>query len=232
MTAPAEPSSALARWSDRFRAAAALTLDALPTLTADSLTRFADELGHRRACDRPFLAYLHGLDPGPPPPPPPPLPPPRSPALPSQLALTDDAPLWWLLHASPADASARLDSALTPGPVAAAPALAQPTRTIEVATESELAAVHALDLLSTRLRRPDLARRAQGAAAWLIEHIQPDNATTHPWAAHVFVRLGAEGGSAEALLYADTLTHNAMVALGRPDRLSAHVLLSCARALS
>lgn len=228
-------------WSARFLAAAALTLDSLPALTSDTLGSFADEMGHRRATDRPFLAHLHALDPGPLPPTP--LPPPtRTPsrpthshAGPSQLTLADDAPLWWLLHADPASASARLDALLTPTPptpTAPTPALAQPARAIEVATESELAAVHALDLLAIRLRRPDLARRAQCAAQWLIEHLQPDNATSHPWAAHVFVRLAARTGDPDALLYADTLTHNALVALGRPDRLSAHVLLSCARALA
>lgn len=97
-------------------------------------------------------------------------------------------------------------------------------RTIEVWTETELCALHALAKLARRRGRADLAHRAVRAARWHLERTQPDNATNRPWAIHVFVELQTP----EAEHYAGTLLHNAIVSSGRPDVLSAWILLDAA----
>lgn len=80
---------------------------------------------------------------------------------------------------------------------------------IEIWTEAELTALHALSWISIAL--PAWAPRLESAAAWLVEELQPDNATHRPWAVHVFVRRGHERGDIEASLYAQTLLHNAII---------------------
>lgn len=97
---------------------------------------------------------------------------------------------------------------------------------IEVWTETELAAVHAAWLLGSTWRA-----EARRAAVWLVEHIQPDNATNHPWGIHVFVTLAHETGAAQYELYAQTLLHNCQVTTGRPDPFSAMILKHSALAL-
>jgi len=103
---------------------------------------------------------------------------------------------------------------------------------IEVWSECELAAVHALARL-VRLRRscnPDrLAARLHGAVRWHLEHTQPDNATNRPWALHVF--LLADDGSGDAALYAETLLHNTLASDARSERLSRWILADAAREL-
>lgn len=101
-----------------------------------------------------------------------------------------------------------------------------PAGTIEVWTETELACVHAARSLGH-----DWRSAANASALWLVEHIQPDNATNHPWAVHVFAALGAETQSPELDLYAQTLLHNGIVGSGRPDPYSALILLHASRAL-
>lgn len=96
---------------------------------------------------------------------------------------------------------------------------------IELWTERELTMVHAAWLLEGWT---DIAERS---ARWLINEIQPDNATNLPWAVQVFASLSIQDGSAEARLYAETLLHNCMVSAGRPDPLSALILLDAARQL-
>ena len=73
--------------------------------------------------------------------------------------------------------------------------------------------------------------RVRLAVIWHLEHIQPDNATNHPWAVHLFAAAGCEVGAphaSEADLFAQTLAHNALVSMGRPDRISAHILADAA----
>ncbi len=96
---------------------------------------------------------------------------------------------------------------------------------IELWTERELTMVHAAWLLEGWT---DLA---EASARWLIDEIQPDNATNLPWAVHVFASLSVEDGSHEARMYAETLMHNCVVSTGRPDPLSALILLDAARQL-
>ena len=97
---------------------------------------------------------------------------------------------------------------------------------IEVWTETELAAVHAAWSLG-----PEWRTEARRAAAWLVDNIQPDNATNRPWGVHVFASLAHESGGAQYELYAQTLLHNCQVMTGRPDDFSAMILLHAAREL-
>jgi hypothetical protein len=91
---------------------------------------------------------------------------------------------------------------------------------IEVWTEIELAAVHA----GWSIGGP-WQRAAKRAAAWLVEHVQPDNATNRPWAVHVFAELAEQLGDTTYELYAQTLLHNCQVGTGKPDQFSAMILL-------
>jgi|GEM_PF-3087843 len=100
------------------------------------------------------------------------------------------------------------------------------TGAIEVWTETELACVHAAWSLGTGWQQA-----ARVSAHWLLDNIQPDNATNHPWAAHVFARLAEETGNFEFDLYAQTLLHNSVVGTGRPDAYSALILLHASRAI-
>jgi len=103
---------------------------------------------------------------------------------------------------------------------------------IEVWTERELAGIHALDRLASERNIPAWGARGRRAALWHIEHTQPDNATNRPWALHVFLRLAREANNPDAGLYAETLLHNALVASGRPDPLSAQILADAGEALA
>jgi hypothetical protein len=103
---------------------------------------------------------------------------------------------------------------------------------IEVWTECELAALHALTRLA-RHRNVEIARfsaiRAEEAIRWHLEHTQPDNATNRPWAIHAF--LLAEDGSGEPTAYAGTLLHNMTATDARDEPLSRWILADAAREL-
>lgn len=147
-----------------------------------------------------------------------------------------------LAHAADSTGEVGLWRALMRGDFAAARAVMLPgpgaplldldaETSIEVRTESELCALHAAWHLARLTRDDNLHERCVRAARWHVENLQPDNATNHPWAIHVFVLTALRLGDAEASLYAQTLLHNSQVSLGRPDRLSAAILLDAARAL-
>ncbi len=114
-----------------------------------------------------------------------------------------------------------------PEPSGAGPALQgrSPDDVIELWTERELSMVHAAWLL------PGWTELAERSARWLIDEIQPDNATNLPWAVQVFAHLSVTEGTDEARMYAETLLHNCMVSTGRPDPLSGLILLDAARQL-
>lgn len=136
--------------------------------------------------------------------------------------------LWRACRGGDFDAGALLSPIATPE----RPLLAQGAfSTIEVWTETELSALHALARLSALRGSAELRARAFSAARWHVEHVQPDNATNRPWAAHLFLQLSEAEGSADARLYAETLLHNCRVQSGRPDPLSALILLDGAEAL-
>lgn len=226
MPPPTNPSARhhadlVSEWSARFRAVARPALHGTPVTDphADEPARrafianFADELGHRRRLDAPFLHALLGLHPA------------SDPPDPHRLDLDDR--LWWAVH--------RPDLPIAPtgettGPLD--PDLAQIA--IEARTETELAAMHALFRLGLDRNNPALTDRALAAAAWQVAELQPDNGTNHPWAAHVFVALAIRRGddtAQDALLHAQTLVHNCQVNLGRADRLSACILWDAADTL-
>ena len=126
---------------------------------------------------------------------------------------TLDVRLWWRVHQPQAPLSAILD------PDARGPLLpAQAPLPIEVWTECELCALHALgrivagvgagDAAPTPLPTSPWGARLDSARAWHLEHTQPDNATGRPWAVAVF----AADPAPESQLYAQTLLHNALVA--------------------
>jgi hypothetical protein len=98
---------------------------------------------------------------------------------------------------------------------------------IEVWTDADLSAIHALWRLARDHDREDWRGRVESARDWHLEHTQPDNATNRPWALHVFL----VGGTPECAQYAETLLHNCMSFGGVPDALSAWILLDAANAL-
>jgi hypothetical protein len=132
-----------------------------------------------------------------------------------------DVGLWWAL----ADADVNVDE-LIEGP-GGGPLWPQTRFSgVEVWTEAELCGLHALWCLARGRGREDWLRRVDAARRWHLAHTQPDNATNRPWALHVFL-LG-DPPSPETRLYAETLLHNALVLNGRPDLLSAWILLDSA----
>lgn len=199
------------RWARLLRNAAALTLDGAQPGELDAA---GDELGHRRLVDGPFLAWR------------------RREAAPASSVTPGeglDIEIWNALRSgSPsADLVGRLVGAQSPAPLTPETDGA----TIEVWTERELAALHGAWRLARRLGREDLAQRCLLAADWHVERLQPDNATNRPWALHVFVIGAAQRISAEHELYAQMLLHNCQIMFGRPDRISAHILLDSAECL-
>lgn len=170
---------------------------------------FADENGNRRSIDRPLLAWLFHFT----------------------TAPTKDAGLdLQLWHALANDTSFDDAHIAAEGPLQDAAAPSRGEVAIEVWTERELAAIQALWTLGVQRIEPDLTRRAERAARWCVEEVQPDNATGHPWAVNAFACL-ASRGDIEADLYAQTLLHNAQVGTGRPGRFASIVLFASLRSL-
>jgi hypothetical protein len=201
-----------AAWSERLRHAAARTLGA-PAPPTDP-ARFADEMGHRRAVDGSFLAWraaCEGQVVGP---------------MNSRAGEPTDLRLWRAVLDRSVDVEPR-----TAGGGRAPVTPTESFATIEVWTETELCALHALWRVGDVRRRHDLIERCLGAADWHIEHLQPDNATNHPWAIHVFIIAAQRSGSFEHELHAQAMLHNCQLALGRPDALSAHILMDAAECL-
>jgi hypothetical protein len=214
------------QWADHLESIASPALagtplgpdagDHSPDRIASFIDTFTDELGHRRATDRPLLCRLLGVEA-------------RRPASRDDQA---DVELWWALQTG-ADPWARVHG--DAGPLVGEEEFARGA--IEATTETELSALHAL---SHHARAEGgasvdeaIEARAFAAARWHVDTLQPDNGTNHPWAIHVFVRLSEADPAygAGAALHAEGLLHNAMVRAGRPDRFSACVLLDAARAL-
>jgi hypothetical protein len=103
-----------------------------------------------------------------------------------------------------------------------------------VRTESELIALHALHELGERRGDETLRQRVRDAARWHLRELQPDNATNRPWAIHVFARLSLDQDehiAGAALVHAQSQLHSCQLSLGRPDRLSACILIHAARSL-
>lgn len=210
----------LTAWSQRLLAASGLDDawargETFPDGPAGLVRSFRDEQGHRRAVDAPFLSAALGLALAP------------SPSHPDH---PPDVRLWRRVH-EPGLGLAGLGSVLGRDPLGPVldGHLAEP---IELWTERELSALHAFWRLSEL--RPDAAppSRALAAARWHVEHLQPDNATNHPWAIHVFLILSSLDGSPEGLMHADAMLHACRAGTGAPDRFSAVILRDASRALS
>jgi hypothetical protein len=133
-----------------------------------------------------------------------------------------DAGLWWAL----VDAGVDVDDLLDGPDDGALWPLARFSG-LEVWTETELCGLHALWCLARVRGCAAWCRRVESARDWHLANTQPDNATNRPWALHVF--LLAKPLSPEARAYAETLLHNALVLNGRPDLLSAWILLDAAK---
>lgn len=207
-------------WAGRLRALAEPVLAGTPLVGGGGdaqkfVAEFEDEKQHRREVDLPMLSQLLGLKP-------------ERPA-----ACTPDVAVWWaLIHPDAAliDGLRSTSGPLLPGTPRD---LFDPTATwdaIEVWTEAELCALHALSHHASI--DPALRPRIDSAIDWLMENVQPDNATNHPWAVHVFIDRWLRRQDQNCRMYAGTLLHNAQVGYGRPDRFSAVILLDGARALA
>lgn len=210
-------------WSERLASLAGPVLAGTPLTAAqpeDSEARafveeFQDEKRHRREVDLPLLSRMLGLHPARP------------------AACSPDVALWWALNHPDDPALGRVRTTtgpLLPGTPRDLFDSDAAWDAIEVWTEAELCALHAL----SHHARADasLAARIDSAIDWLMENVQPDNATNHPWAVHVFIDRWLRLHDQNCRMYAGTLLHNAQVGLGRPDRFSAVILLDSARWLA
>jgi hypothetical protein len=162
---------------------------------------FRDNAGHRRAIDVPFLAWLLRVKP-------------EGRSNPQD----PDAALWTSLAVGEPLPNKLLSDT---GPLFPH----HHHLPIEVWTEMELSGVHAL---ANAGRDTPHRARLRSAIGWLCEHIQPDNATQHPWGVHAFAALGV-AGYPDAAYYAEQLLHNALVRTGVADWFSGCILLDAAR---
>lgn len=229
-------------WCQMLRAVAEPVIAAI-----DLSANFADDFGHRREVDAPFIQWCRAwresesnaknplrFQPFQ-----------KSPAFHVEPAAaptsarpnTVDASLWHALASqqSPEAISAILEAArdLDRTTWDAGSLIPQSGMALEVWTETDLSAMHALWWLALRHARPDWRTLIEHAAAWHLDHIQPDNATAHPWSLHLFALrdITAPSGDGAARLHAEMMLHNCQVSLGRADRLSALILVDAARAI-
>lgn len=213
------------KWSERLRRIAEPVLAGTPLVvqTPEGERRryvemFEDEQGHRRVWDGYLLGWMLGV------------------AMPA----SGEGWMWsWdLLHGH--------EVGRREGPPFFAEAGAW---ALEQETEKELAGLHGLWWVERQPLTP--LRRAGGdlspppklggereerrnpppsplalGVEWIMENIQPDNATGRPWGIMAFLSAGAEGER-----YGEMMLHNCLVGRGRPDLLSAVILLDAARGL-
>ncbi len=210
----------LLHWAGLLRSVSQNTLGPLAagqgaSTSAMPAGEFRDERGHRRDVDRPFFAWRRG-----------------TPAGECPRGVSGDVRLWYALHDETIEPTEYMPVDEDSGP---SPIIATRSDSIEVYTETQLCALHALLWLAARRKRADLRAAAVNGAEYLIRELQPDNGTNHPWAVHVFVLLhedlAARGLGDETLMYAQTLLHNSQVSMGRADVFSAHILADAAHAI-
>lgn len=193
-------------WARRLESISEPEIACLRTgVPSDRVAAFCDEQGNQREVDRLALARVLNVEL-------------NQESVPAPAS--GDVALWRALH------SRRWPTGVLQASVGgqACPLVQhRPSTSVEVWTESELCALHALWNCARVFDREDLRERALEAAKWHVSSTQPDNATNHAWATHVFAALACRG-HAEADLYAQTLIHNCCVGSGRPDRVSAIAL--------
>jgi len=204
----------IAAWANRFSAAAARTFPL--GLGEIDAANFTDERGNRRDIDQAFLAALLNL-------------PLAADAATGHKHVTDLH--LWHAAAMPTDSREWIDDLVSTG--RSGPVFGEPfAGTVEVFTESQLCALHALLRLATRERSERWLSHAVRSCLWLIENIQPDNGTNHPWGAHVFIVVEAMGLTDSGIMYADAMLTNCQVHQGKPDRRSALILHDAGNELS
>ncbi len=138
-----------------------------------------------------------------------------------------DATLWHAACAAPGDAAIDVADRLLAARPGDSLAASGGYAALEVWTECELGALHALARFARRHPAASRDARLAELVAWHLEHTQPDNATNRPWALHVFLR----EGTPEARLYAETLLHNATASDARHEPLTRWILLDSVREL-
>lgn len=198
------------------------------------IATFRDDLGNRRPTDAPMLAHMLRV--------PFDVPPTtrgvvgaNSPiASVAHSSRIDELQLWQALHNDTDPLS--LVAPATKHPTPLFPHLHH--LAIELWTESELSGLHALSHFVAQSPNEQLRARMHSAALWLLDNIQPDNATQRPWAIHVFLHMAHDASLPEstrtsAHMYAQTLLHNTMIPMGPqvPDIFSACILLDSATRL-
>jgi len=114
--------------------------------------------------------------------------------------------------------------------------LVEPTGyAIEHRTLIELSALHALWHLFAGGAGEPMRERVDALVDWHTRELQPDNGINRPWGVHVFVMRSIEADDEQiqldAMLHAQTLVNNCCISLGKPDVLSAMILLDAANAL-
>lgn len=213
-----------ALWVKRLKGAAEATLGKLPSIPQPGM--FRDERRNRLEVDEALFASL------------------RSTVWRAPLNSGGDVRLW---GGEPVDAVV-LPTAATAGEVGR-PLLGdwtnqppdRPFVGLEVWGERELCALHALWSRARSAPAQDQARwlrRGFSACRWMLENLQPDNATNLPWSVHVWVMVGdagpwGDGLGPEARVYGETLLHNCQVGggTGKPDFRSAWILMHAAQEL-
>ena len=216
-------------WAARLRRIAAPVLANTPVVRPASLAEkqvyadtFADEAGHRRVWDAFLLARLLGL----------PTPHSNEPWLWSWLRVgAEDRPAG---RSSPNTGGTPAQSEDRPPGRSSPPFFADPDSwSLEQETEKELAGLHAWSWLIKREAHAEARSpadpRFDAAVEWTLANIQPDNATNHPWAIHVYLaRPTNPTHSTNARMYAETMLHNCLVTTGQPDLVSALILWDAA----
>lgn len=203
-------------WARRLRAASE---PVLARLGAVDPATFRDETGARRPVDPVFVAWAvrdRGGDP---------------PSVEGAKAAAGPEALevrWWRAVSSPGE------PVVPDLPVARGPIPGINPGVVETFTEAHLACVHAAVWLGLHRRDERWLAGAARVVEWLIDEVQPDNATNRPWGVHAFVLLSGrlpEHARRAADAYAQTLLHNCQVYVGRPDVVSALILHDAAEAI-
>ena len=210
----------LETWRRRLRTLAADAVPADPAARAELVRTFRDERGHRRPIDELVLRWVTRLGTPEPPPDRPETAAGDSPDIRTWRALVKNAPL------------PSANDRTGPRPITDP----DDNTAIEIWTETELACLHAMWWHARRAHdgTDRLRRTIADAVRWHLDTLQPDNATNHAWAVHVFVDAAwPEGGELdhEADLHAQGLVHAACYTTGRPDALSAILIHDAADAI-